>query len=383
MSDALDFTERPTVLVVDDTPENLQLMSALLKDDYKVKVANNGERALAIAAGDAKPDLVLLDIMMPGIDGYEVCRRLKEDAATRDIPVIFLTAKTEVEDEERGFGLGAVDYVTKPVSPPIVLARVKTHLALKTAADFLKDKASYLEAEVARRTEQVNAFQDATVVAMAGLAESRDGDTGGHLLRTQNYVKTLAIQLRRHPRFAPALAGDRADILFKAAPLHDIGKFSLPDAVLMKTGPYTPQEFEIMTTHASAGRDAIAAAEARLPMPSPILACAREIAHSHHEKWDGSGYPQGLKGDDIPVAARLMAIADAYDALTQRRAYREPVAHEDAVAAIRAARGTHFDPDACDAFAEIADVFYSIAVRYADSSDALRAAAQAGATPLT
>ncbi len=197
--------EKPTILVVDDTPENLSLMQALLKDHYRVKGANNGERGLQIAMADPPPDLILLDIMMPGMDGYEVCSHLKLEPHTRDIPVIFLTARSDVEDEERGFALGAVDYITKPVSPPIVLARLRTHLTLKATADFLRDKNVFLETEVSKRTREVNAIQDVTILAMASLAETRDSDTGNHIRRTQNYVRALASKLTTHPRFAAFL----------------------------------------------------------------------------------------------------------------------------------------------------------------------------------
>ena len=201
------LAHKATILVVDDTPDNLSLMQGLLKDKYKVKGANNGERGLKIACSDTPPDLILLDVMMPGIDGYEVCRRLKAEPATRDIPVIFLTAKSEVDDEMRGLELGAVDYITKPISPPIVLARVHAQLSLKASADFLRDKNVYLEAEVVRRTREVAAIQDVTIMAMASLAETRDSDTGNHIRRTQHYVKALATKLATHPRFA-ALLGE-------------------------------------------------------------------------------------------------------------------------------------------------------------------------------
>ncbi len=360
--------DKATVLVVDDTPDNLALMSALLKERYKVKVANDGPRALRIAAGERPPDLILLDIMMPGMDGYEVCRRLKAAPATREIPVIFLTARAGTEDEESGFALGAVDYITKPISPPIVLARVETQLRLKASADFLRDQNAFLEQEVARRTREVQAIQDVTILAMASLAETRDNETGKHIRRTQLYVRTLAERLRAHPRFAAYLMPEQIDVLFKSAPLHDIGKVGIPDHILLKPGRLEPDELTLMKTHTTLGRDAIEHAEAQLGMPLDYLACAKEIAYCHQEKWDGTGYPQGLAGDAIPISARLMALADVYDALICRRVYKKAMSHEDAVGIIVAGRGTHFDPDVVDAFLDVVDEFRSIARRYAEET---------------
>ena len=365
--DALNFIDKATVLVVDDTPDNLALMSGLLKDDYRVKVANTGEKALKIAAGEHPPDLILLDIMMPGMDGYEVCQRLKADAATRDIPVVFLTAKAAVEDERKGLELGAVDYITKPISPPIVMARVKTHLQLKASADFLRDKNAYLEAEVDKRSREVAAIQDVTILAMASLAETRDSDTGNHIRRTQFYVKALAEKLRHSRRFASYLSQRTITMLFKSAPLHDIGKVGIPDRILLKPGKFTPEEFEIMKTHTTLGRCAIEHAEKSLGTKVEFLSMAKEIAQSHQEKWDGSGYPQGLCGDAIPISARLMALADVYDALISRRVYKEGMSHEKAAAIILAGKSSHFDPDVVDAFVELQDEFRLIAARYADS----------------
>jgi putative two-component system response regulator len=365
----LDFVEKATVLVVDDTPDNLSLMSGLLKDDYKVKVANGGEKALKIAQSENPPDLILLDIMMPGMDGYQVCEHLKNNPATRDIPVIFLTAKVEVEDEKRGLELGAVDYLTKPVSPPIVMARVRNHLALKAQSDFLRDKSDFLELEVAKRTREVMAIQDVTILAMASLAETRDSDTGNHIRRTQFYVRALADKLRVHPRFSATLTDQYVTMLFKSAPLHDIGKVGIPDRILLKPGRFTADEFEIMKTHTTLGRDAIQAAENSLGTEVEFLTMAKEIAYGHQEKWDGSGYPDGLAGDAIPVSARLMAVADVYDALISRRVYKDGMPHEKAVSIIVEGKGTHFDADMVDAFTELQEEFRAIAKRYADSDE--------------
>jgi putative two-component system response regulator len=364
-------TKAFTVLVVDDTTANLMLMNDLLNPLYTVKVASSGARALKIANSGTPPDLILLDIMMPEMDGYEVCRRLKSSPATRDIPVIFLTAKAETSDEQTGFELGAVDYITKPISPPIVLARVKTSLTLKAAADFLKDKNVFLEQEVARRTEEVRDIQDVTILTMASLAETRDNETGNHIIRTQHYVKLLAVQLREHPRFAHYLDDATINLLFKSAPLHDIGKVGIPDSILLKPGKLTPEEFETMKTHTTQGKLAIESAESRLGKNVPFLRCAKEIAYSHQEKWDGSGYPEGLAGDAIPISARLMAIADVYDALISRRVYKPPFTHEASMAIIEEGRGRHFDPDVVDAFVAIQRQCQEIAERHANTDEEL------------
>ena len=357
----------PTLLVVDDTPDNLMLMTDLLKDRYRVKAANSGAKALRVLQGDTLPDLILLDVMMPGLSGHEVARQLKRDPRTRDIPIIFLTAMAATEDEIHGLELGAVDYITKPIRPALVLARVDTQLKLKAAADFLRDHNDYLEAEVARRTREVIAIQDVAIQAMASLAETRDNETGNHIRRTQHYIKVLAEHLRDHPRFSHFLTGDTIALLFKSAPLHDIGKIGIPDHILLKPGRFTEEEFEIMKTHTTLGRDAIEHAEDQLGIRAEFLSLAKEIAYSHQEKWDGSGYPQGLAGDDIPVSARLMAVADVYDALISRRVYKAGMPHEQAVEIIRQGRGTHFDPDICDAFLACVEQFQTIAERFADS----------------
>jgi putative two-component system response regulator len=367
MANALDLIQRQTILVVDDTPDNLVLMSEVLEGHYDVKLANSGERALKIARGDDPPDLILLDIMMPGLSGYDVCLELKADAATRNIPIIFLTAMTAVEDEKKGLEIGGADYITKPISPPIVLARVKTQLQNKAVADFLRDQNAFLEEQVAKRTREVMAIQDVTILAMASLAETRDLETGKHIRRTQHYVRELAKRLQQHPRFAYFLTPFNIEMLFKSAPLHDIGKVGIPDRILLKPGRFEPHEFEIMKTHTTLGREAIEHAERELGIEMEFLSIAKEIAYSHQEKWDGSGYPQALAGDAIPISARLMAVADVYDALVSRRVYREPMPHEQAVDIMIEGKGKHFDPDILDAFLGLQDEFQAIARRFVDS----------------
>ncbi len=360
---------RPTLLVVDDTPANLQLLTDLLSEYYQVRVAASGARALTICQSGSRPDMILLDVIMPGLDGYEVCRQLKAAPATADIPIIFLTARTDAQDEQMGLSLGAVDYISKPISPAILLARVKTHLLAKATADFLRDKNVFLEQEVERRTEQVRDIQDVTILTMASLAETRDNETGNHILRTQHYVRLLAQRLKGHPRFADYLTDGTIELLYKSAPLHDIGKVGIPDSILLKSGKLSVEEFEIMKTHTTQGRDAIASAERRLGKVVPFLQCAKEIAYSHQEKWDGSGYPEGLAGDAIPIPARLMALADVYDALISRRVYKPAYTHEASIAIIQEGRGKHFDPDIVDAFMAIHRECHAVAEKYAGSDE--------------
>ncbi len=373
--------EPPTVLIVDDAPENLMMLAQALADQFRVKAAKDGVGALQIA-GATPPDLILLDIMMPGLDGFEVCRRLKSDPATAGIPVIFLTSRTEAEDEQRGFELGAVDYISKPISPPVVRARVKTHLQLKASADFLKNQNQFLEQEVVRRTHEVQAIQDVAVLAVASLAETRDNETGNHIRRTQFYVQRLALRLQNHPRFRADLDDGAIDLLFKSAPLHDIGKVGIPDRILLKPGRLTADEFEIMKTHTTLGRDSIAQAEARLGNSVAFLRYAKEIALSHQEKWDGSGYPERRRGDDIPLSARLMAVADVYDALISRRVYKPPFSQEQSITIMREGRGSHFDPDILDAFLAHPGEFQAIAERFADRDADVEAAVTRQTTAL-
>ena len=361
--------QRKTILIIDDSLDDIAFMSSILKDIYRIEVATDMDKALQIAFSEAPPDLVLIDIMMPEKIGYNMCRYFKSIPETSDIPVIFLSSKSDVEEEKMAFEIGAVDYITEPVSPTVFLARINTHLQLKNARDFLKDKAEYLEQEVVRRTKEISMIQDVTMVTMGSLAETRDNETANHIRRTQNYVKLLATKLKDHPRFKKFLTDENIMLLFKSAPLHDMGKVGIPDHILLKPGELTPEEFEIMKTHTTIGRDAILSAENLLGTPVPFLRFGMEIAYGHHEKWNGAGYPEGLSGDDISVPGRLMAVADVYDALISRRIYKPPYPHEDSVDIIREASGTHFDPDMVEAFLVLAGQFNKIAQKYADSEE--------------
>jgi len=366
---AQDRQDRPTILIVDDTPDNIMLLSRLLKDKYHTKVATNGSTALQVACATPDLDLILLDVMMPGMDGYETCRQLKANPATSDIPVIFLTAKNQIEDEAMGLSVGAVDYLGKPISPPILFARVNTHLTLRAARKQLEEHNQNLERMVQQRTAQLLLLQEALILAMASMAETRDGGPSNHLRRTQHYVRTLAMKLRSHPRFAASLTDENIELIIKSSPLHDIGKVAIPDHILQKRGKLDPEEFEVMKLHAAYGRDTIMLAEQHLGGTNSFLMFAREIAHSHQEKWDGSGYPERLSGDAIPVSARLMAVADVYDALISKRVYKPPFTHDQSLEIMRQGRGTHFDPDVLDAFFALEAEFARIAQEFADEED--------------
>ncbi len=345
------------ILIVDDVKANVDLLVELLRDDYKLSVAMNGETALAIAR-KTRPDLILLDVSMPGLDGYEVCRRLAADGETCGIPIILQTSLSDAEDEARGLALGAVDYVTKPFNPALLKARVRNHLELKRHRDSL-------EALVQERTRELQRTQMVMIESLGTLAEYRDPETGGHIKRTQAYVKALALHLRRNPKFAPQLTDEYIELLRVSAPLHDVGKLGVPDSVLLKAGRLEDAEFETMKRHTVFGHEALRITEEKLG-EGTFLRVAREIAYCHQEKWDGSGYPRGLKGEEIPLSGRLMALADVYDALISKRAYKQPWPHEKAVEEIRRCSGEHFDPEVVDAFLDIHETFRNIALTYAD-----------------
>jgi len=312
-----------TVLVVDDTPANIDVLVGILKDRYNVKAAINGMMALKIAK-ESPSDIILLDVMMPGIDGFEVCRRLKADYKTKHIPVIFITAKIGVEDELKGLELGAVDYITKPISPPIVLARVRTQLALY-------DQNRELEHKVRLRTQQLHETRLQIIQRLGKAVEYKDNETGLHVIRMSRYAYILAK--------AKGMQEEDADLLMNAAPMHDIGKIGIVDKILKKTENLTDDEYEEMKLHCSIGADVIG------DDPSDLLGLARVIALSHHEKWDGTGYPNKLKGEQIPLAGRIVAIADVFDALTSTRPYKKEWSVGKAVNLLETESGKHFDPE--------------------------------------
>jgi putative two-component system response regulator len=342
-----DVTDKKTILIVDDTPENIDVLRGLLEADYKVKVALEGNRALKIANSSNPPDLILLDIMMPGLSGYDVCEQLKDNPLTRRIPVIFVTAMGEVDDESKGFALGAVDYMTKPVSPPIVHARVRTHLALY-------DQALQLEDTVQQRTKELNDTRMEIIRRLGRAAEYKDNETGMHVIRMSLYSKILAR--------AAGLDEEQAELLLNAAPMHDVGKIGIADHILSKPGSLNDEEWAVMRKHPEFGAEIIG------DNASSILRMARIVALAHHERWDGSGYPLGLAGEDIPLAARIVAIADVFDALTTMRPYKQAWSVDDAVADLQKDAGTHFDPQLVSKFVSVLPEILKVRASYAETA---------------
>lgn len=349
---------KPVILVVDDTPTNIRILNELLGKEYLVRAATSGKAALSMVHTPPQPDLILLDIMMPEMDGYEVCIELKKNPLTQHIPVIFVTAMTEEDDEAKGLDLGAADYITKPYRPRLVSARVHNHLSVKKNRDELYDM-------VRQRTEEIYRTRSITIETLASLAETRDPETGRHIRRTQRYVHMLAMELRTiYPNTWP-LSDELIDLIYSSAPLHDIGKVGIPDTILLKPGALTADEFDIMKLHTVYGFEALTSAEKQLG-ESSFLRVGAEIANTHHEKWDGSGYPNKFAGTDIPMSGRLMALADVYDALVTKRVYKPPLSHEEALSIIMNGKGKHFDPQVAEAFDKHHEAFNQVAIELAD-----------------
>ncbi len=342
----------PKILVVDDERLNINILAEVLKPDYKTVAAKSGEEALRRAGAENPPDLILLDVMMPEMDGYTVCRKLKENEATRRIPVIFITGLGEDQDEARGFEAGGVDYIIKPVSPPIVRARVKTHLALRQAEKKLEEQNRFLEEKVAEKTRELSESRNEIVHRLVFAAEYKDPETGSHIRRMSHYSEITGRAL--------GLDAKACEILFLASPMHDIGKIGIPDNILLKPGPLDRDEWEIMKRHTTIGAKILAGSKSRL------LLAGQQIAVSHHEKWDGSGYPQGLKGENIPLTGRITALTDVFDALTTRRPYKEAWPLDRAVQEIRRGRERHFDPAVVDVFETVLPEFLMIRERFSE-----------------
>ena len=341
------ISKKATLLLVDDMPENIDVLRGILKGHYKLKIATDGEKALKIANGEQKPDVILLDIMMPGMDGYEVCKKLKENYNTVDIPVIFVTAKGEVEDESHGFDVGAVDYITKPVSAPLVLRRVQTHLNLY-------DNKRLLDSQVREQTRVINETRFQIIQRLGRATEYKDNETGMHVMRMSHYSQQLAL--------AAGMSEQEAELVLNASPMHDIGKIGVADNILLKPGKLDRDEWDIIQQHPQIGADIIGEHD------SILLKMAREIALTHHEKYNGKGYPKGLKGKEIPMTGRITAIADVFDALTTERPYKKAWTVEDALNLIKDEAGEHFDPELVEGFLQIMPEILKLKNKYAEQA---------------
>lgn len=347
------------IMVVDDTPANLKLLEKILQGQgYRVKQFPRGAMALRAAAQNP-PDLILLDIMMPELDGIEVCRRLKTDERLKDIPVLFLSALDGTDDKIKAFSAGGLDYVTKPFQEAEVLARVKTHLELRRARRELEKHTFHLEDLVREKIQEISDSQLATILAISKLAEYRDDETGRHIERTRTFCQILAKKLRENHRYAERITDAFIENIYHAAPLHDIGKIGIADNILLKPGKLTPEEFEIMKTHTTIGAMTLQSVRARYPK-NTFINMGIALTRSHHEKWDGSGYPDGLVGEDIPLSGRIMAIVDVYDALRSKRPYKEAFTHEKSCRIIQEGAGKHFDPIVVEAFFALETQFAEI-----------------------
>lgn len=372
--------EKHQISIVDDEPINLMILKKLLSPSFLIRAYKSGEELILAVEKGIKPDLILMDIMMPGMDGYETLSELRKNPDNHAIPVIYISALDSLVDEEKGFRLGAVDYIIKPFRPGIVLARVNAHVELKQARDRLKNQNEWLEAEVKRRMVENQLIQDTTLNVFAELVETRDNDTANHVLRTQNYVRIIAERLQKNEKYKNWLADDTIERIVKAAPLHDIGKIGIPDAILLKPGKLDFDEYEVMKTHCKIGGNAI-----RLAINKTLsgnnnkneqgeitalyfLEEAEKIMNYHHERWDGKGYPEELYGDEIPISARIMALADVFDALTTVRPYKKAWSMEAVVDYILEQKGMQFDPDVVDAFEHEVEAFRDVLINYQTTS---------------
>lgn len=337
---------RQRVLVVDDMPDNIEVLRGVLHKEYLLLAAINGAKALQIARSVQKPDIILLDVMMPEMDGYEVCRRLKADSRTAHIPVIFITGMGEVESETLALSLGAVDYITKPIIPAVVKARVKTHLALY-------DQNRELERLVQARTEELQRTRLRIIQDLGRAAEYKDNETGMHVIRMSNYARLLAK--------AAGMDERAVELVFNATPMHDVGKIGIPDSIMLKPGKLTDEEWVIMKTHPAIGAGIIGD-----PNDSDLLKMAVTVAMTHHEKWNGQGYPKGLSGEDIPIEGRITAVADVFDALTSVRPYKKAWSVDDAIDLMKREAGGHFDPELIPLFINILPEILKVKSTYAD-----------------
>jgi cyclic di-GMP phosphodiesterase len=353
-----EHAREPSILIVDDTQEVRQTLARILSA-YQPVSAGSAAEALAILGGGVSPDLILLDVLMPQVDGFEFCRQLKADTRWRDIPVVFITGLGDVAHETMALELGAVDYIAKPFSPAVVRARVRTQLALRSASETILRQKAALEEQVALRTRQMEAALQQvrhasieTIIRLSWAAEYKDEDTGEHALRMSYYSAAIARRL--------GLPDRDVEAILRAAPMHDIGKIGVPDHVLLKPGPLDPAEWETMKQHTTIGARILSGSG------SETIKLASVVALAHHENWDGTGYPQGLRGEEIPLAARIVAVADTFDAVMSKRPYKPACSFETALKVLHERRGSRLDPRIVDAFMAVKNEIIEISATYQD-----------------
>lgn len=353
----------PTILIVDDATFQLDLMVDLLGSKYDVIATKNGHEVMNIVKTE-NPDLILLDIVMPELSGFEIAGLLKKNKY--ETPIMFISSLSDQDTKVKAFNLGCVDYLTKPIIENELLVRIRNHLDLRFANQRIHHYNTILEMEVRKRTEELIAVRSMTIVNMCTLAEARDEETGKHIIRTQEYVRAIARNLQRNGRFLDELTDKYILTLVESAPLHDIGKVAIPDHILLKPSKLTPEEFEIMKTHTTIGNNTLLKNIEDLQDNRYFLEMAAEIAYCHHERWNGTGYPRGLQGEKIPLSARIMTLADIYDALTSKRCYKEAFTHEAAKEVLLSEIGKAFDSRIVEAFIEVEDLFLSIKTQHED-----------------
>ena len=357
------MNKKPRILVVDDLPENIIILEAFLQPmGFDAVTATDGEEALKIVDA-APPDLILLDLMMPGLSGFDVCSKIKKNPKTRHIPIIVVTGVSDRSANIKAVEAGADDYLIKPFDRVLLEARIRASLRTKALQDQIFEYQQDLENKVSERTREVLRTQEVSVFCMAKLAESRDNETGDHVERVRLYAKELSTAMATLPKYAEVITTEFIDEIYKSSPLHDIGKVGIPDRILLKPGKLSAFEFDTMKSHARIGGDTLRAADLEAGGNS-FLTMARDIAYHHHEKWNGQGYPNGLSGEDIPLAARMVALADVYDALSSKRPYKEPFSHEKSKAIVLEGRDEHFDPGVVDAFLAKEEAFIAIREKY-------------------
>ena len=343
------------IFLVDDNPINLNAGKTALQDRYTVVTIPSGDKLLSTLE-KTKPDLILLDVEMPDMSGYDALKKLKANPRTAEIPVIFVTGKSEAADEFLGLSLGAVDYIAKPFSPPLLLKRIELHLLLQSQNNELRRFNEKLVTMVEERTNDITMLENAIIVWAAEMVEFRDKETGRHIERVQKYLEILFHAMEKTERYAAELAAWDIDAFLKSASLHDVGKIKIRDDILLKKERLTDEEFETMKLHTSYGKTLLESLQDKVPNQT-FLDYAKTLAHLHHERWDGTGYPEHLSGLNIPLQARMMALVDVYESLVSKRAYKKAFTHKEAMGIISEGRGTHFDPDLTDLFMSLYEEF--------------------------